>query len=399
MRNQELDAAIKKIRSMKISSLLSEMVEFTRRSGRHSYALCPFHYDTSEGSFVVTDGMNRYQCFACGAKGDAIQFFKDKYGIASYGEAAVVLGRQMGLLNQSGASVDTPLNKTPQKSEQHRRPSYKKEKADDSTLNKVYSYFLEECQLTPAHYHHLIRERGMKEKEISAAMYRSFPQEDRRKEITGNVIRKLWKAYGKEWEDVLNHVPGFYQVKLEDGWRWTFYRAEGLMIPIRNVMGEIRGIQIRKENEGKGGRYMWFSSSFAVDMGEKIRRGTTSGSPVDIVNPKAARDSRIVITEGRFKAAAVARTWGITALSVQGVGNSAGIFGDLEEIARKSESIFIAFDADAQRNPQVKHQVQKLTHLLEKEGYTIRHLEWEEEYGKGIDDLIQNKNQNKIKVS
>lgn len=57
---------------------------FGYRSGKWALAgLCPFHDDTSAGSFKVNLQMGAYTCFSCGAKGgDIINFTQKKYGLS-----------------------------------------------------------------------------------------------------------------------------------------------------------------------------------------------------------------------------------------------------------------------------------------------------------------------------
>lgn len=43
-------------------------------------ACCPFHPDRSP-SFTIYDGDRRFQCFGCGAGGDALDFVRRAYGV------------------------------------------------------------------------------------------------------------------------------------------------------------------------------------------------------------------------------------------------------------------------------------------------------------------------------
>lgn len=49
-----------------------------RQQGPERVGLCPFHHDTSVGSFAVNDGKGIYKCFACGAGGDVIDYLVER---------------------------------------------------------------------------------------------------------------------------------------------------------------------------------------------------------------------------------------------------------------------------------------------------------------------------------
>lgn len=59
-----------------IVRVVSDCVEI-KKSGKSYRGLCPFHDDTNNPGLSVDEESGRYQCFACGAKGDALQFYKD----------------------------------------------------------------------------------------------------------------------------------------------------------------------------------------------------------------------------------------------------------------------------------------------------------------------------------
>ena len=56
---------------------------YRSRSGAWAVAgLCPFHADSSAGSFKVNVETGAFTCFSCGAKGgDILSFTQQKYGL------------------------------------------------------------------------------------------------------------------------------------------------------------------------------------------------------------------------------------------------------------------------------------------------------------------------------
>src|SRR5262245_6824023 len=59
--------------------------------------LCPFHDDSSAGSFWIHQESGAYNCFSCGAKGgDIITFTMTKHGVSFY-EALAQLANEWGV--------------------------------------------------------------------------------------------------------------------------------------------------------------------------------------------------------------------------------------------------------------------------------------------------------------
>jgi hypothetical protein len=120
----------------------------------------------------------------------------------------------------------------------------------------------------------------------------------------------------------------------------------------------------------------------------------------------------VIITEGEFKALALWRLanyrtgtpWFI-AVSISGVDNWRGSVGkaegpkgdrrdvkgvlpEIERIACKGRRIVIAYDADAETNPNVRASRWRLTSALIERGVNVGYLEWPIEEGKGVDDRL-----------
>ncbi len=192
---------------------------------------------------------------------------------------------------------------------------------------------------------------------------------------------------------------------------FTFVPHKGIGIPIKNANGKIVAIQVRHDTKGgaKESRYVWFSSSFA-SFDAKYECGTSSGSPVDTVYPPVLKASAVFVTEGRFKALRLAKETGCVVLSVQGVSTWKGVLAELKAIpespilkelagGRKYEirSIRVAFDADMNFNYAVFSQARKMADSLQQNGYFVYYQNWDDELGKGIDDIIINGHMAEIK--
>lgn len=92
----------------KLHEIIGEVVDLKRKGfldNPYWIGLCPFH-DDHNPSFVVYP--TRYKCFSCGASGDAIQFYRDHYGM-SFTEAKAKALEDMDpldeLLDKMGGSL------------------------------------------------------------------------------------------------------------------------------------------------------------------------------------------------------------------------------------------------------------------------------------------------------
>lgn len=226
---------------------------------------------------------------------------------------------------------------------------------------------------------------------------------------TSPEIRKLNDEVLKleNIEDILIGIPGFYKSNNN----FTFKRNSGIGFPIRNAFGAIEAIQIRlskeiiiiDEEDGteKKLRYLWFSSS-----DDELEFGSSCGSPIDVIYPPNRENlsPNIFITEGKLKAYVLAKKTNSIVLSIQGVHNWSGIEDTLRDVQQvlgkeKKPTIFITYDGDMAHNTHVANAARKMSDAI-KEAFpelSQFYCLWSPQYGKGIDDVIQANNTDKIK--
>lgn len=156
----------------------------------------------------------------------------------------------------------------------------------------------------------------------------------------------------------------------------------------------------------KGQRYFWFSS------GNK-QNGTGAGdpSPVHVAVPTSQLENwkngelleceSVWLTEGALKADISAehianvyepeelQTIGTTVLAVPGVNTWRTIMPVLEKIGVKH--VNIAFDMDVMTNRHVEYYLKELAIELKNKGYSANLVIWNEQDGKGIDDVLINR--------
>jgi Domain of unknown function (DUF3854)/Domain of unknown function (DUF927) len=140
----------------------------------------------------------------------------------------------------------------------------------------------------------------------------------------------------------------------------------GLVIPIRNTLGEVVNYQLRPDTP-------------RVVRGKVVKYETVSGTAVALDVPPASRvylrDSAIalLITEGPLKAdAAVSHE--LCCIALLGVWNFRGTeaLADWDNIVLKGRNVYIAFDSDAISNPQVYKALARLKGFLELRGADVQ---------------------------
>lgn len=403
--------------------------------------LCPFHDDRRPGSFVVNKRKNWWCCYSCGKGGDAIHFFEEKYGM-NFVEATSKIAITHGVVSQSEmetilkTKVDPSGMLAPRAREviKENRPQI----ATSEVLDKVYQLlshgmqYVNKPKLTEKHRETLREHYGFSDEEIEKDGLFSWP--------TSAISKKFFAALFANGltEKELSTVPGLFFNKSTD--TWDFFRPKNtsaIGVPIRNIDGELIGFQMRLDRKKEGGqRYQWFSSSFADGNNTQFIKGTSSGSPIDVVYPKELKCAAVFITEGHFKAIKLANQYGAIVLSVQGVGMWRYIPAVMDELNRREPKlryVYIAYDADMAYKETVLSPAMKLglsmtgldfegvkdeindilavgfraeeysnlhsakrakkvsdylvAHPIHK--YIVNFCLWNDEYGKGIDDLIK----------
>lgn len=395
--------------------------------------LCPFHNDHTPNNFKLNKIKNTFTCYACGEHGNGISFIME-YDNLDFPDAVIRISLELGLITADSVK-DIEMNQIKEYSKKHEiKKKEKHEKADAETLDKIYRIFMKgntligKQKLSEEHLRKLKEERKLSLIDIDQTGYFTFPK--------GTIMRSFLKTLIKEGidVDVLKTIPGFYyDIKNET---YTFSRLKcttGIGIPIVDVNKKIVGIQIRKDDDG---RYQWFSSSFTDNPKVKnFINGTGPGTPLSVFYPNEIKCRTIFITEGHFKAKKICEEFGAISISVQGVNNWREIpetIKVLKTVYPYLNYIMIAFDADMCRKESVlqpalkmgitltgmeitKEMDQNLHNILhignktktrnasiyEKEAkdissqlknntfdFHIYYCLWDENFGKGIDDLL-----------
>ncbi len=238
--------------------------------------------------------------------------------------------------------------------------------ADADTRHNIYHALLCCLDLSDGHVAAL-KKRGL-QNGLKAAGYRSLPERRRYR-----AVRKLIEL---GFEQHLPTVPGFF-VAEGNGAYWTVAGRAGLLIPVRDAQERIVALQVRPDEQGKSGKYLWLSS--------KKRGGSGPGAPIHVPRFKGDK-SAVRITEGALKADVATHLSDMLTLGLPGLGAWRRLPRLLQEIGAKT--IRVALDADACRKRAVGDALHALTKRLLDRGFAVVLELWDESDGKGIDDLL-----------
>lgn len=377
-------------------------------TGGRYQCLCPnpAHNDKHMGSFSINPHNRYWGCFACDlGKHRGNVSLVSKINNISMVEAALLIAETYHIISASEAQEFMAKYKTapPKKLPTPvilAKPSTNRKPIEH--LDKVYRCFIAAApEMTDAQKEDLKTKRFLSDSDLAGFF------------LLPSKTSAFWKQFQAELKNaglgddltaILTGVPGFYQYKSSSG--WTFCGSAGeLCLISHNEDGLIRGFQIRRNTTEKGSRYISFSSgSISPD---KFKNGCSSGVLIDVIPPIGKKRSSIIaFTEGKFKAIALAKM-GVWAVSIPGVGNYRHGVAAAEDIIKKNHiknpTYLICYDMDMKQNYSVAKNARQLCAFLQdlnmrlgKGSDCVYFGEWDEECGKGIDDVINNGHGDKL---
>lgn len=242
-------------------------------------------------------------------------------------------------------------------------------RADPDTLHEIYSAILAGLPLHQRHRNNL-SQRGLPDDRIDEGGYGTLPQQGRSRLVAG-----LAERFGER----LVRVPGIVLREGNSGRYRTLAGPVGLLIPVRDRVGHIVALKVRRDTaDDHTRRYVYLSSA---DQG-----GAGSGSPlhVPLGTPENCENVRLV--EGELKADICWAITGRPTLSVPGVTNWRPALSELQALGAKT--VCLTFDADARENRNVAKALEACAGALVAAGHGLELERWELSDGKGLDDLL-----------
>ena len=324
-------------------------------SGKSSYYIqCPC-CDESPNKKHMNINLKKevFRCPRCGVSGGIFDLYALITGIPRSDAKKSILDR-IGMTD-TGKKRETHI---------HIKANDECPLMDIDARHTTYSALLAKLSLAPDHKENLLN-RGLTEEDIQRLGYKTTP-------IVGMTqIAKQLQTEGL----YLAGIPGFYR---DENDAWTFiHERRGILVPVRDTLGRIQGLQIRRDNVSKR-KFRWVSSAEKKD-GCKAEGWTHLVGPIRPM---------LVLTEGPMKADVINALTGLTVLAVPGVNALTQLEATLTELRSEGlVEIKTAFDMDFASNHHVQNGYNNLLQLLGDMGFRYGTYLWDSAY-KGLDDYI-----------
>ncbi len=292
-----------------IVEVISSYIPLTKK-GRNYFGLCPFHDDHSP-SMSVSPEKGIFNCFVCGAKGNAISFVMD-YEKVNYVEALKVLADKCGI----------SLNVNTYKKKDNYDELYK---IYDTTC-KFYQNNLNTSSGKEAREY--LKNRGISEdiiKEFNIGLALSFD-----KSVTKLLIKKGYK------ENTLVDIG--ISNKTDYGYQDLFLNR--VMFPLWNIEGKIVGYSGRIYNTTDSAKYINTKETVIFKKGLNLYNYHRAKNEVRLAN-------QVIIMEGFMD---VIRAYSVGIKNVIATMGTALTKEQASLIKKLSNNVILCFDGDAAGN-------------------------------------------------
>ena len=320
-------------------------------AGKSSYYIpCPCCDDKPKSRHLnINLQKNVFRCPRCGFSGGVLDLYAVFAGVPREEAYKALAGKR---------TFRAPAPRVEKKPQAEENPLL-----DVDARHATYQALLSRLSLATDHRVNLLS-RGLSPEEIHRLGYKTTP-------VLGfaSLAKRL-----REKGLYLAGVPGFYKNQSQ----WTLkIPGRGILIPVRDVQGQIQGLQVRLDNVEKR-KFRWLSSN-GLEEGCGAKTWVhLAGEPRPLV----------LLTEGPMKADVIHFLTGQTVLAVAGVNSLSQLKPALEKLqAAGMEKVMTAFDMDYLINPHVRAGQENLAHLLDQCGISYGTYLWDPRY-KGLDDYI-----------
>lgn len=333
-------------------------IDYSVRGSRtNTYVDCPFCGTKKKMNINFEDDV--FSCPKCGKSGGMLDLYSLLTDVPRE-------NANKDIISKLEISLSTKnVRKKPHK-------TVEKEKPVDFVLrDKIYRELLRCLKLSEYHRNVLKAERHLSDKNIERYLFRSVPMFGYR-----TIANAIHDKYNFDSE------AGFFIN--EDSWDLNFNpKMSGIIIPAFSVNGLIKGLHIRLDKPIGKARYIWLTS-------DGLSNGTTCNSPSSFYEASKKR-TKLLLTEGEFKAITVCQEWNLSAYSICGVNNQADLKSDLNTFRQMGYTEIVeALDADYVHNKYVAKAKNDIKDMIIDAGYKYTEFKWDIANGKGIDDYIFN---------
>jgi len=329
------------------------------------YCRCPF-CDDHAAHLNINLTKNVFRCPRCGAQGGILDLYAKYHEVSknqAYNELCSLLS---GDSHFSDADAESHARKQIISVEEVPL-------APANVRNNTYSNLIAMLTLGSIHKESLYK-RGLSDNQITWTNYRTTPVVRSQKLVTALL----------ECGCRLEGVPGFYIDKSTGRWELDI-RSSGIMLPDRNLNGEIEAIQVRRDHVDHHNKFINLTSA------GKYMGATSACCPHYVGFDEPVRMA--YITEGIMKADiayCLSKELGQprSFVGLTGVANTNQYKRALTELINMGCSrLVLAFDSDSNVNPHVAQALKNAEQIGIDMGFDILPLFWDPHY-KGIDDLL-----------
>lgn len=320
-------------------------------AGKSSYYIpCPCCDDRPKGKHLnINLRKDVFRCPRCGFSGGVLDLYAAFAGVSREEAYKALAGKR---------TFRAPAPRVEKKPQAEENPLL-----DVDARHATYQALLSRLSLATDHRENLLS-RGLSPEEIHRLGYKTTP-------VLGfSSLAKRLREKGL----YLAGVPGFYK----NQGQWTLkIPGRGILIPVRDIQGQIQGLQVRLDNVERR-KFRWVSSA-GLEEGCGAKTWVhLAGEPRPLM----------LLTEGPMKADVIHFLTGQTVLAVAGVNSLTQLRPVLEELrAVGMEKVMTAFDMDYLVNPHVENGQENLAALLDQLKIPYGTYLWDPRY-KGLDDYI-----------
>ena len=281
------------------------------RSGVNFRGLCPFHSEKSP-SFFVSEAMQRYRCFGCGASGDVFEFL-ERYEGMTFSESLKMLADKAGIILESFAPT-----------------------GDDAIREKS----LEILDLTREYYHYLLTKHRAGEAGRAYLKQRGVTQESIKLFQLGLAL--------PSWDELIKYLTQKKSYTIADldraglvvmGQQNRAYdRFRGrLMFPLRNHRGQVVGFSGRLLNaNAKEAKYINSPETGLYHKSELLYGYSELFHEIKKLN-------QVIVMEGEFDLISSTQAHVNQVVAIKG---SALTEGQIKLLGRVANQVLLALDAD-----------------------------------------------------
>lgn len=284
--------------------------------------------------------------------------------------------------------------------------SKRQPKVSENRVSLIYRHMLSLLPLSDEHRSKL-NDRGFDDAQIESLLYKTFPLK------RNDLVLRIAEAF----ENDLTDVPGFWR---DDKGEWMLAGKPGIIFPVLSMEGEIVALKVRVDKPATPSqKYLLLSSNPKADRKtgtQKYPNGTAAKATSHFPSGRPKKVKTLRITEGEFKADLATLLASEYTVAIPGVALWKMALPLIKDLG--PEEVLLSFDSDKEKARNIEGVTDiaygekttsnffgaelpqdsedffigkclaSLYQALKAEGVKVFVEHWDEEAGKGIDDVL-----------